>query len=387
MDVSNPELYEANSFHPLFRELRATDPVHYCNESQFGPYWAITRYEDIVAVDTNYRVFSSAAGGISIFDMQVDSNSSFINMDLPDHRVHRTAVTPVFNSNNLAALDEEVRDRVGQILDRVPVNEPFNWVTTVANELPLQMLSTLFGIPEEDRYHMLYWTNAQVTLFSGQKRDEVEAKKHPSFSDYFLNLRKARSKETARTPDLLSHLIHSQPSITDEMFLNHLRLLTVGANDTTRTSIAGGLQAVIEQGLYSTLRANRSLIPTAVNEIIRFVTPVAHQRRTAMQDFELQGKSIRAGDKVVMFYVSGNRDESIFSEPDRLVLDRAEPRILSFGSGIHHCIGFRLARMQLEHMWEGMLDRFTDIELVGTTTRVRSNLVQGFLQMPVIARA
>ena len=387
MDVSNPKLYETYTFHPFFKELRAKDPVHYCEESQFGPYWAITRYEDIIAVDINHRVFSSAAGGISIFDTQVDANSSFINMDPPDHRTHRSAVTPIFNSNNLTALDDEVRERVDQILDLIPVNQPFDWVTTVANELPLQMLSTLFGIPEEDRYHMLYWTNAQVGLFGGQARDDDEAKKHPSFSKYFLELRKRRGQETHMTPDLVSHLVHGQPSISDEMFLNHLRLLTVGANDTTRASIAGGLEAVIEQNLFATLREDQSLIPTAVNEIVRFVTPVVHQRRTALEDFELGGKQIYTGDKVIMFYVSGNRDESVFTDPDRLILDRTEPRILSFGSGIHHCIGFRIARMQLQHMWAGILDRFTDIELIEQSTRSRSNFVQGFLKMPVIARA
>lgn len=387
MDVADPALYEAHSFHPLFAELRARDPVHYCEESQFGPYWAITRYRDIVAVDMNYRAFSSAAGGISIFDTNPDETSSFINMDPPEHRKHRSAVTPVFGKDNLQAMEAEVRERAAQILDRVPVNEPFDWVTTVANELPLQMLSTLFGIPEEDRYHMLYWTNAQVGVFGGVEKDEAEAAKHPTFTDYFLKLRQTRTEDPELKPDLVSHLLHGDPEIPNRMYLNHLRLLTVGANDTTRTSIAGGLEAVLKQGLYDQLQNNRDLIPTAVNEMIRFVTPVVHQRRTAAVDIELGGKTIRAGDKVVMFYVSGNRDEDAFEAPDRLVLDREEPRSLSFGSGIHHCIGFRLARMQLQHMWEGMLDRFSGFELLDEPVRLRSNFVQGFQSMPVIARA
>ncbi|MEM1433046.1 MAG: cytochrome P450 [Pseudomonadota bacterium] len=386
MDVSDPGLYEAHTFHPLFRELRATDPVHYCEESQYGPYWAVTRYDDIVAVDMNPGVFSSAAGGISIFDVPVDSHPSFINMDPPEHRLHRGAVTPAFSRENMAQLEDEVRERVSQILDRVPLNTPFDWVTTVANELPLQMLSTLFGIPEADRYHMLYWTNAQVAFVGGGRPDPQEAAQHPSFSEYFLNLRRQRTEEGELQPDLVSHLIHSPEPIADKLFLSHLRLLVVGANDTTRTSIAGGLEAVIEQDLYDTLRANPALIPSAVNEIVRFVTPVVHQRRTATQDYELGGKTIRKGDKVVMFYVSGNRDERAFADPDRLVLDRTEPRLLSFGSGIHHCIGFRLARLQLKFMWEGMLERFNGFELLERPTRLRSNFVQGFLSMPVIAR-
>ncbi len=386
MDVSDPLLYEENTFHPMFKALRSTDPVHYCEESRYGPYWAITRYDDIVAVDMNHRVFSSAAGGISIFDVPIDANPSFINMDPPEHRAHRSSVTPVFSKENLAEMEAEVRDRVARILDRVPLNTPFDWVGTVANELPLQMLSTLFGIPEEDRYHMLHWTSEQVAFVGGGRPDGKDADQHPSFSEYFLELRQRRSKEPQLTPDLVSHLIHSQEPIADKAFLSHLRLLVVGANDTTRTSIAGGLEAVIEQGLYHTLRSNRALIPTAVEEIVRFVSPVVHQRRTALTDFEIGGKTIRKGDKVVMFYVSGNRDEAVFTDPDKLVLDRTEPRILSFGSGIHHCIGFRLARMQLQHMWEGMLDRFSDIEMVERPKRLRSNFVQGFLSMPVIAR-
>ena len=317
MDVADPVLYEEQGFHSLFRELRASDPVHHCERSQYGPYWAITRYADIVAVDLNHRVFSSEAGGISIFDMPVHRDRSF---------------------------------------------------------------------PEEDRYHMLYWTDVQVALIGGQDPGIEEREKHPSFSVYFLDLLRRRASEKERTPDLVSHLIHGEQEISDEMYLNHLRLLMVGANDTTRTSIAGGLEAVIEQGLYADLRGNRALVPTAVNEMIRYVTPVVHQRRTATCDFELGGKKIREGDKVVMFYVSGNRDESAFASPDRLVLDRTEPRILSFGSGIHHCIGFRIAKMQLEYVWEGMLDRFSGFELVDQPVRVRSNFVQGFQSMPVIAR-
>jgi len=214
-----------------------------------------------------------------------------------------------------------------------------------------------------------------------------ERDKHPSFTAYFLDMLRRRASESVRKPDLVSHLIHGERKIPDEMVLNHLRLLMVGANDTTRTSIAGGLEAVIEQGLYADLRSNRGLVPTAVNEMIRFVTPVVHQRRTATCDFELGGKTIRKGDKVVMFYVSGNRDEAAFTNPDRLVLDRTEPRILSFGSGIHHCIGFRIAKMQLQYMWEGMLDRFSGFERADRPVRTRSNFVQGFQSMPVIARA
>ena len=387
MDVSDPKLYEENSFHPMFRELRANDPVHYCEESRYGPYWAITRYEDIVAVDMNHRVFSSAAGGISIFDVPVDESPSFINMDPPEHRRQRSAVTPVVSKENLAEMETEVRERVSRILDQVPLNTPFDWVSTVANELPLQMLSTLFAIPEEDRYHMLHWTNEQVAFVGGGRPDPKDAGDHPSFSQYFLELRRRRSEEETLTPDLVSHLIHSPTPIPDKAFLSHLRLLVVGANDTTRTSIAGGLEAVIEHGLYDELQNNRALIPTAVEEIIRYVTPVVHQRRTALADHEIGGRTIRKGDKVVMFYVSGNRDEAVFSDPDRLVLDRTEPRILSFGSGIHHCIGFRLARMQLQHVWEGMLERFSGFELVDKPVRLRSNFVQGFHSMPVIARA
>lgn len=387
MDVSDPALYERNRFHPLFRELRARDPVHYCEDSAFGPYWAVTRYEDIVAVDTNHQDYSSRAGGISIFDSGVDDDSSFINMDPPEHQAHRGAVTPVFSSANLAALEDEIRARVAALLDRVPINEPFDWVAQVADELPLQMLGTLFGIPEEDRYHMLYWTHAQVAIIGGQHGDRADATQHPSFSGYFRELRARRAREQTLSPDLVSHLVQNQSDLSDKKYLNHMRLLTVGANDTTRTSIAGGLEAVVDQGLYQTLRDDPALIPTAVNEIIRFVTPVVHQRRTAMRDCELRGKQIRQGDKVVIFYVSGNRDERAFDSPDALVLDRSAPRILSFGSGIHHCIGFRLAKMQLEHMWAGMLARFGGFELVGPTERLRSNFVQGFKSMPVVARA
>ncbi len=387
MNVADPQLYEDFTFHPMFRELRANDPVHYCEESEFGPYWAITRYADVHAVDMNHKVFSSAAGGMSIFDAPVDDNSSFIMMDPPQHKAHRTSVTPVFSTKNLNDMRIEVKQRVERILDKVPTETPFDWVDAVANQLPVQMLATLFGIPEADTHHMLYWTNVQVALIGGQQPDASERDQHPSFTEYFLALRRQREAEGVARPDLVSHLVMSGAEVSDRMFLNHLRLLMVGANDTTRTSIAGSLEAVIRQGLYDTLRADRSLLPTAVTEMIRLVTPVVHQRRTALEDFELNGKQIHAGDKVVMFYVSANRDEAAFDRPDELVLDRTEPRPLSFGSGVHHCIGFRLAQMQMEYMWEGMLDRFSGFELAGDIQRLRSNFVQGYNSMPVIAHA
>ena len=387
MDVSDPSLFESDGYRAAFKRLRAEDPVHYCVESRFGPYWSITTYDDIDAVDRNHRVFSSALehGGNLIADYAPEASPSFIAMDPPEHRRHRSLVTPVFTTRNLAELESEIRRRVRDILDSVPVGEPFDWVDRVANQLPSQMLATLFGVPEENRDQMFRWAQRIMARIEGHA---APVERGPSFSAYFLRLLD-ESRLRPREFDLISHLVHGPHSenLTDETFLSHLKLLVVGANDTTRASIAGGLKAMMEQpGSFAALKADPALIARAVVEIIRFVSPVIHMRRTALEDAEVGGKTIRAGEKVVMWIVSGNRDERVFPDAEKLVLDRNGPRPLSFGSGVHHCIGFRLAQLQVRALWEKLIARYSSIESAGPVVRTGANLVFGYVSMPVVLR-
>jgi len=393
IDVADPTLFESYSYHPLFRRLRAEDPVHYAESPLYGPYWSVTRYEDIDYVEKRHATFSSALerGGIAIQDAGVrdviDSGASFITMDPPRHTAHRGMVRPAFTPANLAQLEDEIRERVVEIVKPLPVGETFDWVRHVSNELPIQMLATLFGVPQADRHKLLRWSNVIIGLDDPEvceSREQARAELS-EFAEYCFWLWRERA-DAPPGADLVSLLAHGEAGadMSPEDYIGTMMLLVVGGNDTTRNSITGGLHALMHNPAeYEKLRQDRSLIPRAVNEIIRWVSPVAHMRRTAVEDTELGGKTIRAGDKVVMWYVSGNRDERAFEDPDTFRVDRQGPRHLAFGRGIHFCIGARLAEMQLKCLWEELLGRHPVIEPMGEPSRLHSNFISGFKRMPV----
>jgi cytochrome P450 len=395
IDVSNPHLYQDDTWRPYFERLRREDPVHWCENGMYGSYWSVTRYRDIMAVDTNQKAFSSDAlmGGIVLRDLPMDMRRpSFISMDPPKHDEQRKTVSPIVAPGNLAKLADTIRERAGRILDGLPRGETFDWVERVSIELTTQMLATLFDFPFEERTKLTYWSNvATVNTRAGTEVDS-EAKRNEILDvavAYFTELWHQRAAEPLR-PDLISMLAHSEatrdlPSRPHE-FMGNLLLLIVGGNDTTRNSISGGLLALNQYpDEYRKLRANPALVSSLVPEIIRWQTPVIHMRRTAMEDTEVGGKTIRRGDKVAMWYLSGNRDEEAIDNADALVIDRARPRQhLSFGFGIHRCVGNRLAEMQLTILWEEILKRdLPMIEVVGKPTRAYSNILRSIGSLPV----
>ena len=388
IDVSQSELYEKDLFWPYFERLRKEDPVHYCANSDFGPYWSITKFDDIVYVEKNHDLFSSE-WGIVLGDRPEDFETpNFIGMDPPKHDQQRKAVQGVVAPRNLAELQGTIRERVVTILDSLPRNETFNWVDQVSIELTTQMLAMLFDFPFEERHKLTYWSDMATSgALTGGPTDETTRRTALlECLDEFTKLRDERIN-TEGGFDLLSMLAHDKSTrdMPPMEFLGNLILLIVGGNDTTRNSISGGVLALNQNPAeYDKLRNDHSLIPNMVSEIIRWQTPLAYMRRTAIKDTELRGKKIKQGDKVVMWYVSGNRDEDAIESPNDFIIDRPNARHhLSFGFGIHRCMGNRLAELQLRILWEEILQRFENIELVGEVVRVRSNFVKGYSELPV----
>jgi cytochrome P450 len=392
IDVSDPKLFETDTVGAYFARLRREDPVHYCADSPFGPYWSVTKYKDIMQVEVAHPIYSSEThlGGITIRDRPAEFHRpSFISMDPPKHDEQRKVVSPIVAPANLAHLADTIRARAATILDGLPRGEVFDWVDRVSIELTTQMLATLFDFPFEHRRKLTYWSdvatvdvNAGTEIDSEEKRDVVLR----DCLECFVGLWNERVNAPPRN-DLVSMLAHSEATrnLNPKEFLGTLVLLIVGGNDTTRNSISGGLLALSRNPAeYQKLRENPALIPSMVPEIIRYQSPIAHMRRTALADAELGGKRIRKGDKVVMWYKSGNRDADAIEHPDSFIIDRARPRQhLSFGFGIHRCVGNRLAELQLTIMWEEIMKRFPVIEVVGEPVRLYSNFISGIKQLPV----
>jgi cytochrome P450 len=413
LNPAHPALFQADAMWPYFERLRKEDPVHFTPEGEVAAHWAITKFNDIMAVDTNHEAFSSE-GGITLPPSQavVDRMTAegggpgndgspfggpgqgggprmFIAMDPPKHDVQRKTVSPAVSPATLAVMEPLIRERAAAILDSLPIGEEFDWVDKVSMELTAMTLATLFGMPQEDRRRLTRWSDMVMTRPGHGIVDSWEQKRAEMFEygTYFLNLWNERVN-AAPTGDLISMLAHGAATRGMDQFeyLGNVILLTIGGNDTTRNTISGSVYALNKfPDQYAKLRADPSLIPSMVSETIRWQTPLAHMRRTAKVDTEVGGKMIRAGDRVAMWYVSGNRDDEVIDNPNAYLIDRERPRHhVSFGFGIHRCVGNRLAELQLRVIWEEILRRFPEIVVAGEPKRVFSTFVKGYESLPVV---
>jgi cytochrome P450 len=396
IDVSQHHLFRTGEVLPVFARLRREDPVHYCAQSQYGPYWSLTRYADIMAVDTNHKQFSSSweQGGIVLDDAQAKPPiegfvmSSFIALDEPDHGVYRRAVQPIIAADSLKNFENLVRQRTSKVLDSLPMNEEFNWVDLVSIELTTLMLATLFDFPLENRHLLREWSDLTTTLegMDGFIGHEARVAKLMECLQHFTVLWNERINAPPKF-DLVSMLAHNPQTkdMTPTDYLSQILVLLVGGNDTTRNTMSASINAInLFPDEFAKVKQEPSLITPMIDEIIRWQTPIPHMRRTALEDVQVGDKLIRKGDKVAMWYYSGNRDEAVF--PDGEVINVQRPNVsrqLSFGFGIHRCMGMAIAKLQLRILWEQMIERYDFIEMVKPPVRTMSNQINGYTDVMV----
>jgi cholest-4-en-3-one 26-monooxygenase len=393
VDLCNLDQFETGVPHHVFKLLRAESPVHRHAEPNGGPgFWVVTKYHDLMNVSKNPGTFSSYKGGTNIFDVEPEQLSQtrmiMLNMDPPAHSKYRKLVSQGFVPRIVSRLEEHVREMTRHIVDSIAARGECDFVTEVAAELPLQVIAEFLGVPLADRHKVFEWSNRLIGFddpeFNGNAKEEGT---RAATEMYMYANQLALERRDHPRDDLVSVLMRGEVDgerLSEMEFDSFFLLLAVAGNETTRNLISGGMLALIEHPEQrARLVADMSLLPTAVEEMLRWVSPVMHFRRTATRDTELRGQKIGEGEKVVIFYPSVNRDEEIFPDGDQFNVSRSPNEHLAFGIGEHFCIGSNLARLEIRLMFQELLTRLPDIELAGPVHRLRSNFINGIKRMPV----
>lgn len=401
-NIVDPDAYLNGVPHATFTRLRAEDPVSWWEEEQGSGFWAVTRYQDILAVSHNTRVFSSARG-IRLEDMKEDelrARCTMMELDPPEHTNYRRIVQPPFTNKEVMAVENGIQLLAKAVVDDVFGKPEIDFVDQVARQLPMRMLGRMLGIPDNDGPWLVRQGDALIgntdPEFTTHPVDKVDTDEYrllpfrsPVSRDLFAYaLEQARSRHEKPSDDLISRLLQPKRDgehLTDHEFQNFFTLLVAAGNDTTRYSMAAGLLALIEHPeQLAELRDDPSLLASATEEILRWGTVTMHFRRTATTDTELAGKAIKAGDKVLLWFISGDYDERQFPDPFRFDIKRSPNEHLAFGlKSPHKCIGEHLARVEIRALLAELLPRLAKIEIHGRVERLRSNFISGIKHLPL----
>ncbi|MDB4966029.1 MAG: cytochrome family protein [Myxococcales bacterium] len=391
-DVYDPGIYAEGVPHEAFRRMRAEAPIYWHAEPDGGRgYWALTKYADLIAVSKNPTLFSSARGATFIKDandMDLPVLQTFmLNMDPPQHIRFRNLVKHAFVPKSLPALEPRIKKMVRQIIDKVAPVGQCDFVNDIAAQLPLQVIAEMIGVPDGDRDMVFEWSN-KMTAFDDPElhQNEGDSSQQAAMEMYQYAGELGQQRVDNPGDDLISMLMKgvADGGLSAMEFASFFMLLFVAGNETTRNATSGGMIALLENPEQrARLVADPSLIPTAVEEILRWVSPLIYFRRTATKDCEIRGQAIKENDKVVMYYPAANRDEEVFANANSFDIGRTPNDHLAFGVGQHWCLGANLARVELRCMFEEILLRLPQLELADQPKRLRSNFLNGIKSMPV----
>ena len=391
VDLSDPDTFVSDIPHAAFKRLRAEAPVYWQREKIGRGFWAITRYADLVAVSKDPMTFSSWRGGTNIFELSEEDLSTtrllMLNMDPPLHNKFRRLVNQGFTPRMTAKLEPHVREICVDLVDKIAGRGSCNFVAEIAAELPLLVIAELLGVPTADRHKIFEWSNQLVGFDDPEFRTSLDDGKAAAAQMWAYANQLAMERREKPLDDLVSLLMEAQVDgdrLTEAEFDSFFLLLAVAGNETTRNLVSGGMRALLEYPQErARLLADPSLLPSAIEEMLRWVSPLIHFRRTATRDVEMHGQKIREGDKVVIYYPSANRDEAKFAEPQRFDVGRTPNEHVAFGIGEHFCLGANLARLEIRLIFEELLRRVPDMEFAGPVRRLRSNFINGIKDMPV----